>query len=68
VGALFLGRVGFLVAAIFGPLLFPATMSGTSIGENIVVLSCLGMSLAFCIGGFVICWKITQRFAKKENR
>jgi hypothetical protein len=62
-----LGSVGGFIVAVFGPLLFPASITGSGPGENIVVFSMFAFFLAFGAAGFVICWKSTKRFADKEK-
>jgi hypothetical protein len=59
--------VGGFIVAVFGPLLFPATPSDSSLGENIVLFSMLALFLAFGIVGFLICWRYTKRFAEKDQ-
>lgn len=61
-GAFLLGYAAFLAVDIFGPLLFPEPITGSSSGENIVVFSTLIFPVIFG-GGFLICWKLTGRFA-----
>ena len=65
--AFFFGCVGGFIVAVFGPLIFPASITGSSLGEDIVVFSMLGFFLAFGVGGFMICWKYTKRFADKDR-
>jgi hypothetical protein len=65
--AFFFGCVGGFIVAVFGPLLFPASITGSSLGEDIVVFSMLAFFLAFGVGGFMICWKYTKRFADKDR-
>ncbi len=64
-GALFLGYIGFLVAATFGPLLFPEPIAGSSTGVNIVIFSMPIFFVIFGVAGFLICWKLTRRLADK---
>jgi hypothetical protein len=65
--AFFFGCVGGFIVAVFGPLIFPASISGWSLGENIVVFSMPAFFVAFGVGGFIICWKYTKRFAQKDK-
>jgi len=64
--AFFFGCIGGFIVAVFGPLLFPASITGSSLGEDIVVFSIPVFSLAFGGCGSMICWKFTKRFADKE--
>jgi hypothetical protein len=65
--AFMLGCVGGFIVAVFGPLLFPASINGPSLGEDIAVFSMAAFFLVFGIGGFVICWRYTERFADKDQ-
>jgi uncharacterized membrane protein YfcA len=65
--AFFFGCVGGFIVAVFGPLIFPASITGSSLGEDIVVFSMLAFFLAFGVGGYTICWKYTKRFADKDT-
>lgn len=58
------GAVGFMVVAVFGPLVYPASLTGDSSGESIVVFSSFLLFLLFGIAGFVLGWKLTKRFAE----
>jgi hypothetical protein len=52
--------VGFLVVAIFWPLLFPAGLNGSSWGEDVVLIEFLaGISLCG-VTGFLLCRKLTK--------
>jgi len=64
--AFFLGSIGFGTVAIFGPLLFPASIEGSSLGENIVVLSGPLSFVILGVGGFLTCWKLTKRLADPD--
>jgi hypothetical protein len=61
------GNIGFVLAATFGPLLYPATITGSSRGEDIVVFSVPVFFLLFGIFGFWVCWKVTRRFARQSS-
>jgi uncharacterized RDD family membrane protein YckC len=61
------GYAGLLVVLIFGPLVFPATPSGTSFGENAVAVGAMLFLLLFGAAGWVLCWKFTRRFVKQEE-
>jgi hypothetical protein len=65
--AFFLGCAGALVVAIFGPLLFPASATGASRGEDLVVFSIPAFFLVFGTAGFMICWKLTKRFVDEKK-
>ena len=54
------GAVGFLLVAIFWPLLFPLQLNGTSWGEEIGPLAGLGAPMLFAICGFLIGRKLTR--------
>jgi hypothetical protein len=60
--AVFFGCVGGFLVAVFGPLLFPASITGSSLGEDVVAFSMPAFFLAFGGCGFMICWKYTKRF------
>jgi hypothetical protein len=62
------GNIGFVLAATFGPLLYPATVAGSSRGEDIVIFSLPVFFLLFGISGFLTCWKVTQRFARPSSK
>jgi uncharacterized membrane protein YfcA len=66
-GGFLLGCVGGFIVTVFGPLLFPASISGSSLGENIVVFSIVAIFLAFGLAGFLMCWRFTKRFAEKDQ-
>ena len=58
-------NVGFFIAAVFVPLLFPATLAGTSPGENFAgPLLAIFFFLLFGSFGFMACWKFTRRWAR----
>ena len=65
--AVFFGRVGGFIVAVFGPLLFPASITGSSLGEDIVVFSMPAFFLAFAGFGFMICSKYTKRYTDKDR-
>ena len=62
-----LGYAGLLVVLIFGPLVFPATPSGNSFGENAVAFGAMLSLLLFGAAGWILCWRFTGRFAKREE-
>jgi hypothetical protein len=66
-GGFLLGCAGGFIVAVLGPLLFPATPSGSSLGENLVVITMPAFFLVFGSVGFVICWRFTKRFAEKDQ-
>ena len=65
--AFILSCVGGFIVVVFGPLVFPESINGPSLGEHIVVFSIAAFFLVFGIGGFVICWRYTERFADKDQ-
>ena len=65
--AFMLSCVGGYIVAVFGPSLFLASINGPSLGEDIVVFSIAAFFLVFGIGGFVLCWRYTERFVDKER-
>jgi hypothetical protein len=61
------GYLGFLLLAIFWPLLFPLSLKGSSLGEDAVAVVIPVFSMLFGAGGFVLCWKLTGSFVRKED-
>ena len=58
---------GFLVIAIFWPLLFPLSLEGRTPGENAVVVAMPAVSLLFGTGGFLLCRRLTQRLVRQDD-
>jgi len=63
VAAVIIGRFGFIIFAIFGPLLIPLSLTDNG-PEDVVVALGFASSILFALAGGVICWKLTARFAK----
>jgi hypothetical protein len=61
------GYLGFLLVAIFWPLLFPLSLRGSSLGEDAVAIVISVFFMLFGAGGFVLCWKLTRSFVRKED-
>ena len=61
------GCVGGFIVAVFGALLFPASISEPSQGESIAAFSMQAFFLISGIGGFAMCWRYTKRFADKDR-
>ena len=66
VGLIF-GYVGFLIVAIFWPLLFPAAIHGSSWGEEAVPIAILVFFTSFFVAGFLLCRKLTKRFFRDKD-
>jgi hypothetical protein len=64
VGGSYSGSVGTLPVLVFGPLLFPASISGPTRGEGLLATCFPIFFLIFGTLGFVICWKFLARFVK----
>ncbi|MBI1740008.1 MAG: hypothetical protein HYR57_03890 [Candidatus Koribacter versatilis] len=61
------GAAGALIVAIFGPLLFPLSLSGAGASENAVVDLMVICFLVLGACGFVLCRKFIARFDTKEE-
>lgn len=55
------GLVASFVPMVFGPLVFPQTINGPTLGENIVGFSIPGFFLIFGAAGFFITRRIAGR-------
>jgi hypothetical protein len=63
------GYVGFLIVAIFWPLLFPATIQGTSWGEDTgLVIAVIAFFAFFFVAGLLFCRRLTRNFVRDRNR
>jgi hypothetical protein len=60
------GYVGFLIGAIFVPLLFPLSLTDPDRTENMAFLVFLMLILLFAVVGVTLCWKITGRRLKDQ--
>ena len=65
-GAIF-GYFGFVMVAIFWPLLFPLSLEGSSWGEDAVGIAVLVVFLTFAVLGFVLCSRLTRRYVREDN-
>ena len=61
------GAVGGFIVAVFGPLLFPLSMTDSSRAENATAFLFFAFFLLFGASGFWLCWKLTRRFADKPD-
>ena len=66
IGAKF-GYFGFVVVAIFWPLLFPLSLEGSSWGEDAIGIAMLVVFLTFAVLGFVLCRRLTRRYVREDN-
>ena len=62
--AILLGNVGFIVGAIFGPLIFPLSLTDETGPENSTVILMLICALLSGAVGAALSWIITARYAK----
>jgi H+/Cl- antiporter ClcA len=60
------GYLGLIAVAIFGPLLFPLSLTDSSHAENSVVLLMLIVALLFGAAGVLLCWRLTSRWERKQ--
>ena len=58
------GWLGLLVVAIFGPLLFPLSLTDSSRAENMVLVLALMFFLLFGVIGIILCWRLTARWVR----
>jgi uncharacterized membrane protein len=61
------GAAGALIVAIFGPLLFPLSLSDAGASENTVVDLVLIAFLVFAACGFVLCRRLISRLTDREE-
>ncbi len=56
-----------LVSAIFGPLLFPLSLSDAESEQssNALVSGMMLLAVVFATVGFAVCWKLTKRAVKE---
>lgn len=57
------GILGFLLVAIFFPLVVPLTLDDPHHNDTLLVLVGFGVTLGLFLLGFFVCWRCTQRFA-----
>jgi hypothetical protein len=67
VAAFVAGGAGALIVAIFGPLLFPLSLSSSSASEDTVVDLMAVFFLVFGGCGFVLCRKLISRFGANNE-
>lgn len=60
------GYIGLLVVAIFGPLIFPLSLSDAERTENFVIGLAFVLAALFGAVGIVLCWKLTARWERKD--
>ena len=60
--------VGFLVVAIFWPLLYPLSLNGSTHGEDAVGAVMAIAFLLFGAGGFLLCRWLTRGVVRQDNR
>ena len=65
-GGFVLGGVGLMAVAIFGPLVYPLSLSDSESARSVNMT--IGWMFAFLFGfgaaGFALCWKLTKRAVK----
>jgi hypothetical protein len=62
IAAVVFAQVGFILAAIFGPLIFPLSLTDSSGPENRALFLMLMCVLFFGAAGALLSWKVTARW------
>ena len=57
--------VGFLVAAVFVPLIVPASLARPDTSEDKGVMLIVAISAVCVVAGFAVCWKFTAKWVRE---
>jgi len=57
---------GSLVVTVFGPPLFPLSLSNSEHPEDKTLYLFLAFFLCFGVSGFGLCWRLTRKFIEKS--
>jgi len=61
------GCLGFLLMAIFWPLLFPLALHGSSRCEDAIAVAMPAVLFFFAACGFLVCRGVTKRFVRDDG-
>lgn len=65
-GGILCGYFGFILAAIFVPLLLPLSLSSAPAMDTYTPLIMLIAMITFAVAGFTLCWKVIARWAERS--